>query len=147
MEKDNAKSNHLKKADDGRLKTQRINQLVKDMQFIHKETTIHLMFQDVVAFGRIDKPKYVGAKGIRPSVSCFYIREYRYVYGAVEPINGNSCFLIMPYCNTACMNVFLVHLSVPYSDNQIILMCDGAAWHKSKTLKIPENTRLAFIPP
>ena len=62
MEKDNAKSNHLKKADDGRLKTQRINQLVKDMQFIYKETTIHLMFQDVVAFGRIDKPKYVGAK-------------------------------------------------------------------------------------
>ena len=106
------------------------------------------MFQDEAGFGRINKPKYCWCKkGIRPSVPCHHIREYRYVYGAVEPINGNSCFLIMPYCNTDCMNVFLDHLSESYSDDIIILVCDGAAWHKSKAIKIPENIRLAFIPP
>ena len=67
--------------------------------------------------------------------------------GEVEPINGNSCFLIMPYCNTNCMNVFLEHLSLSYPDDIIILVCDGAAWHKSKALIIPDNIRLAFIPP
>ena len=106
------------------------------------------MFQDEAGFGRINKPKYCWCKkGIRPSVPCHHIREYRYVYGAVEPINGESCFLIMPYCNTDCMNVFLDHLSASYPDDIIVLVCDGAAWHKAKSLLIPENIRLVFIPP
>ena len=34
-----------------------------------------------------------------------------------------------------------------YPDDIIILVCDGAAWHKAKALNIPENIRLIFIPP
>ena len=110
--------------------------------------TVRLMFQDEAGFGRINKPKYCWCKkGIRPSVPCHHIREYRYVYGAVEPITGESCFLVMPYCNTNCMNIFLEHLSTTYPNDRIVLVCDGAAWHKAKSLKIPENIRLVFIPP
>ena len=106
------------------------------------------MFQDEAGFGRINKPKYCWCKkGIRPSVPCHHIREYRYVYGAVEPITGKSYFLIMPYCNTDCMNVFLAHLSESYKEDQIVLVCDGAAWHKSKGLIVPQNVHLIFIPP
>lgn len=55
------------------------------------------MFQDEAGFGRINKPKYCWCeKGIRPSVPCHHIREYRYVYGAVEPLTGESCFVVMP---------------------------------------------------
>ena len=106
------------------------------------------MFQDEAGFGRINKPKYCWCKkGIRPSVPCHHIREYRYAYGAVEPITGKSYFLIMPYCNTDCMNVFLAHLSESYKEDQIVLVCDGAAWHKSKGLIVPQNVHLIFIPP
>lgn len=106
------------------------------------------MFQDEAGFGRINKPKYCWCKkGIRPSVPCHHIREYRYAYGAVEPLTGESYFLIMPYCNTDCMNVFLKNLSISYPKDRIILVCDGAAWHKSKALEIPKNIKLAFIPP
>ena len=45
------------------------------------------------------------------------------------------------------MNVFLDHLSKSYPDDIIILVCDGAAWHKAKALSVPDNIRLAFIPP
>ena len=111
-------------------------------------STVRLMFQDEAGFGRINKPKYCWCKkGIRPSVPCHHIREYRYAYGAVEPITGESCFLVMPYCNTNCMNIFLEHLSTTYPNDRIVLVCDGAAWHKAKSLKIPENIRLVFIPP
>ena len=59
--------------------------------------TVRLMFQDEAGFGRINKPKYCWCKkGIRPSVPCHHIREYRYVYGAVEPLTGESSFLVMP---------------------------------------------------
>lgn len=61
------------------------------------------MFQDEAGFGRINKPKYCWCeKGIRPSVPCHHIREYRYAYGAVEPLTGDGYFLVMPYCNTVC---------------------------------------------
>ena len=106
------------------------------------------MFQDEAGFGRINKPKYCWCeKGIRPSVPCHHIREYRYVYGAVEPLTGESCFMIMPYCNTDCMNVFLKELSDTFPRDKIILACDGAAWHKSGSLKIPDNIEIIFIPP
>lgn len=106
------------------------------------------MFQDEAGFGRINKPKYCWCeKGTRPSVPCHHIREYRYVYGAVEPLTGDSCFLVMPYCNSNCMNLFLEELSGQYAADVVLLCCDGAAWHKSKSLQIPENVFLFHIPP
>lgn len=106
------------------------------------------MFQDEAGFGRINKPKHCWCKrGIRPCVPCHHIREYRYAYGAVEPLTGKSFFLIMPSCDTDCMNVFLKELSAAYPEDYIILACDGAAWHKSAGLEIPQNIKLIFIPP
>lgn len=106
------------------------------------------MFQDEAGFGRINKPKYCWCpKGSRPSVPCHHIREYRYAFGAVEPLTGDSAFLVLPYCNTVCMNIFLEHLSNQYNDEVILLCCDGASWHKSKELKVPENIKLFHIPP
>ena len=88
------------------------------------------MFQDEAGFGRINKPKYCWCgEGIRSSVPCHHIREYRYAYGAVEPMTGDGYFLVMPYCNTVCMNIFLKQLSEHYSEDIILLCCDGAAWH------------------
>lgn len=106
------------------------------------------MFQDKAGFGRINNSKYCWCeKGVRPSVPCHHIREFCYAYSAVEPLTGDSCFLVMPHCNTACMNVFLKHLSEQYADDIILLYCDGAAWHKSGTLEIPKNIELFHIPP
>jgi putative transposase len=106
------------------------------------------MFQDEAGFGRINKPKYCWVqKGIRPSVPCHHIREYKYLYGAVEAATGDSYFNIMPFCNTNCMNAFLKELSTAFPDDLIMLVCDGAAWHKSKNLVIPDNIQLLFIPP
>ena len=45
------------------------------------------------------------------------------------------------------MNFFLEKLSEQYTDDYILLICDGAAWHKSTELIIPENIELFFIPP
>ncbi|MCL2500504.1 MAG: IS630 family transposase [Defluviitaleaceae bacterium] len=109
---------------------------------------VRLMFQDEAGFGRINKPKYCWCfPGYRPTVPCHHIREYRYAYGAVEPLTGESFFLILPYANTHCMNIFLQHLSDEYLDDRILLVCDGATWHRSKLLDIPSNIRFIFLPP
>ena len=41
----------------------------------------------------------------------------------------------------------LKKLSEQFSNDYILLICDGAAWHKSNELIIPENIELFFIPP
>lgn len=106
------------------------------------------MFQDEAGFGRINKPKRCWCpKGIRPTVPCHHIREYRYAYGAVEPLTGESVFLVLPYCNTDCMNAFLNELSTQCPDDYIILVADGASWHRSKGLKIPDNIEICPLPP
>lgn len=106
------------------------------------------MFQDEAGFGRINKPKHCWcAKGLRPTVPCHHIREYRYAYGAVDPMDGEGFFLVMPYCNTNCMSVFLEQLQLAYPDDLIVLVCDGATWHKSGKLLIPENIKMLSIPP
>ena len=106
------------------------------------------MFQDEAGFGRINKPRYCWCRmGIRPSVPCHHIREYRYVYGAVDPVDGSDFFLVMPYCNTICMQLFLSELSKAYPNDLIVLVCDGAAWHTTGNLKIPANIKILNIPP
>ncbi len=106
------------------------------------------MFQDEAGFGRINKPRYCWCrKGIRPCVPCHHIREYRYAYGAVEPQRGESFFLVLPYCDTDCMNVFLSELSKAYPNDYIILVTDGARWHTSNGLVIPKNIELNALPP
>lgn len=41
----------------------------------------------------------------------------------------------------------LQELSKRYTEDVILLCCDGAAWHKSAGLELPENIVLFLIPP
>ena len=45
------------------------------------------------------------------------------------------------------MNLFLKQVSKDFKNYKIIIQVDQAAWHKSKTLKIPKNIALVEQPP
>jgi putative transposase len=121
---------------------------VKRFQELGGKGKVRVMFQDEAGFGRISKPKACWISGqMRPSVPCHHIREYRYVYGAVDPIDGENYFILAPYCNSDWMNVFFDELSKAYPDDCIILIMDNATWHKSKSLRIPEQITCLNIPP
>jgi putative transposase len=118
------------------------------LPFAGPDAKIRIMFEDEAGFGRISDPTSCWApNGVRPIVCCHHIREFRYAYGAVDPIDGESFFAVSPNCDTECMNVFLSELSAAFSGDYILLPLDNAPWHKSKTLVIPDNIRLFFLPP
>jgi putative transposase len=101
------------------------------------------MYQDEAGFGRTNKLKSCWCgNGIRPNVPFHRIREYVNAYGAVSPISGDMFSLVLPYTNTACMNIFLEELSKEYEDKYILLVADNAAWHRSKKLIIPNNIEI-----
>ena len=45
------------------------------------------------------------------------------------------------------MNVFLAEMSKEYANDKIVLVMDGAGWHKSKNLQVPENIEIILLPP
>lgn len=53
----------------------------------------------------------------------------------------------MPQVNTINMNEFLAQLSKTLGHKQILLVMDGAGWHKSKNLLVPHNIEIVFLPP
>lgn len=112
------------------------------------EKNVRLMFQDEAGFGRINKPRscWISDK-MRPTIAGQHIREYRYAYGAVDPMDGENYFIIAPACNSDWMGAFLSELSTAYPDDHLILVMDNAVWHKAKAIHWPENIECAFIPP
>ncbi len=74
-----------------------------------------------------------------------HIRQYLYAYSAIEPKTGESVSLSSPSADTDWMNLFLKELSERYPE--IVLVLDGAGWHRSGGLVIPANIRLVCLPP
>ena len=64
-----------------------------------------------------------------------------------RPETGKMSSLISPYMNTYAMNVHLRILSEEHPDTCNVLVLDGAGWHRSKELKIPDNVKLIPLPP
>jgi len=70
-----------------------------------------------------------------------------YIYGAVEPKNGENFSLFLPWVNTEMMNLYLEQMSLAYENEDIVIIMDQAGWHKSKELVIPENIKIIYLPP
>jgi len=71
--------------------------------------------------------------------------ENFYLYSAVNPDSGEHFTLLLPKVNTDCMNIFLQEFSKKHPEAVIIM--DGAGWHKSQNLKIPEGIEINHLPP
>jgi putative transposase len=70
------------------------------------------------------------------------------VYGSVEPKTGDSFYLTgFQSCNSANMNLYSTEFSKYLGEDTAVLVTDNAAWHHAKSLELPDNIVLAFIPP
>lgn len=106
------------------------------------------MFQDESRFGRMNDVKRCWSFGNnRPNISKQMVREYVYIYGAFNPVNGESDMIILPSMTKEAMNCFLEILSKRHLDKLILLICDGAPNHKESAITIPDNIIIEKIPP
>jgi transposase len=109
---------------------------------------IRVLFQDEARFGRISDPRRCWCpRPIRPTVMSMVTQEYCYAYAAVSVADGEFDALILPHVNSDCMQIFLDELSLRHIYERIIMIMDGAGWHKASWLRIPHNIRLVFLPP
>jgi hypothetical protein len=70
------------------------------------------------------------------------------VIAAACPATGATAGIIMPSLDTDVINLFLQEFSRQLAPNvQAVLIWDGAAFHTSKSLVVPENVTLLRLPP
>jgi len=106
------------------------------------------MFQDEARFGRIsDTRRCWCPKPFRPLVKAMITQDYTYAYAAVSPRDGRLDSLILPHVNGACMHLFLEEMASRYPNERIVMVVDGAGWHKSGQFPLPSNLRLLPLPP
>jgi transposase len=70
------------------------------------------------------------------------------LFGAVCPARATDAALVMPHANTEAMNAHLAEISLRVAPGAHgIRVLDGAGWHSSKSLVVPENITLSPLPP
>ncbi len=106
------------------------------------------MFQDEARFGRISDVRRCWAPyPQRPVCQAMLTHEYTYAYAAVDVLTGAADSLILPHVNTECMQIFVDEVGRRHPDRRIVMVLDGAGWHRSDALSVPPNMRLLYLPP
>ena len=112
-----------------------------------KEGPIRVMFQDEARFGRIsDTRRCWCPKPVRPLCYAMVTQEYTYAYAAIS-VDGVLDSLILPHVNSDCMQVFMDEVASRHMNERIIMVLDGAGWHTSGLITVPQNMKLVSLPP
>ncbi len=105
---------------------------------------------DEARVGLIPTYRAVWAKrGKRPKASSRRRYEWRYDYAFVHPRSGRNihyvCTTVDSDMMSAVLQAFAEEADVgPH--RQVVLVLDGAGWHTSKKLVVPDGVHLAFLP-
>lgn len=110
---------------------------------------IEIWFQDEARVGQQGTLTRVWARrGTRPRARCDRRFTWTYLFGAICPARGVGAALVLPTVNIEAMNMHLAEIGKWVSPGAIALVImDGAGWHSSPKLTIPENIVLLKLPP
>jgi len=109
---------------------------------------LRIYFQDESRFGQQGTTTNVWAQqGSRPTAVRQTEYEYLWVLGAVCPETGHAEGLLSPQLNTKIVNEFLAQFArtIP-NDEHAVMLWDGAGFHASKQLRVPENVTVVTLP-
>ncbi len=93
----------------------------------------------------IQRRKLTG-RGIKPQVQVLWDFIYLWLYGAVEPLTGDSFFYEFTHLDTVCFEKILELFASKHSLDLHISEVDNGRFHNSLNLSIPENVILLFGP-
>ena len=113
------------------------------------EKAIEIWFQDEARVGQKGTLAYVWAQcGTRPRAVQDTRYGWAYLFGAVCPDRAVGAGLVMPHADTEAMNLHLAEISRTVAlGAHAVLVADGAGWHISAKLTVPENISLLELPP
>lgn len=88
--------------------------------------------------------------GERPTAVVHHRYEWTYLYAFCRPKSGESHWLILPRVNKEVFSLALSNFAREVrasSKKRVLLVLDGAGWHTSPEVRVPEGIHLEFLPP
>ena len=115
----------------------------------HPDKKVAVWFQDEARVGQQGTLTRVWAeRGSCPRAVKQTEYKWGYIFGAVNPLTGQSSALISPTVSTDLMSEHLRMIAEEAGDDtHVVLVLDGAGWHRSKDLVVPNSMTLLFLPP
>ena len=112
-------------------------------------TPIEIWWADEARIGQKNKiTRRWARRGTRPSAPHDQRTRSTYIFGAICPKEGKAAGLVLPFCNTATMNVHLVEIAQAIAPGaHAVLLVDQAGWHMTPKLAVPENISIVPLPP
>jgi hypothetical protein len=110
---------------------------------------LEIWFQDEARVGQKGTLTRVWARrGSRPRAPRDTRYEWAYIFGAVCPERAIAAALVLPFANREAMNLHLREISQCVSEGaHALLVVDGAGWHTTAKLQVPDNITLLILPP
>ena len=110
--------------------------------------SVRVFSQDETRYGLLPVTRRrITRRGIKPIAKVNPRYASVYLYGAVEPLTGERFFLEFSHLTSDCFQYFLEKFSEAFSESLNLLVLDQGRFHQAKSLKIPENVVLLFLPP
>lgn len=109
---------------------------------------IEIWFQDEARIGQQGTLTRIWAKrGTRPPAPRDRRYNWAYLFGAVCPERGTGAALVLPYANTQAMNLHLKEIAQCVTPGaHAVVVLDGAGWHTTGQLEVPDNLSLLPLP-
>jgi hypothetical protein len=106
-------------------------------------------FQDEARVGQHGTVTRVWARrGSRPRAKKDHRFTWAFLFGAACPERGIGAAVVMPEVNIEAMNEHLAVISGAVTPGAIaVVVLDGAGWHASPRLRVPDNIALLPLPP
>lgn len=89
----------------------------------------------------------ITARGVKPIGIHQHEFKSGYVYGAVDPVDGEARFIYGLTNDTATFQHFLTIIADEDPDHFHVLIVDNARIHTTQKLAVPANVALLFQPP
>jgi hypothetical protein len=111
-------------------------------------TPIEIWWADEARIGQKNKiTRRWARRGTRPSAPHDQRTRSTYIFGAICPKEGKAAGLILPWCNTATMNLHLAEIAQAVAPGaHAVLLVDQAGWHMTPKLIVPPNISIIPLP-
>ena len=88
--------------------------------------------------------------GERPIAPVEHRYQWRYLTGFVHPASGRTVWFLVDGVSIEVFAAMLTAFARQVGagpDKEVVLVLDGAGWHTSPRLAVPEHIHLLFLPP
>ena len=115
---------------------------------VARGTPVEVWFADEARVGQQGTLTRVWAKrGSRPRAPRDRRYTWAWLFGAVCPARRTGAAVVMPEVNTEAMEAHLAEIGRRVSPGaHAVLVLDGAGWHSSPRLRVPDNISLLPLP-